>query len=247
MVVLDAHEEHGWVVEGCSNFRDVGGCRTESGATVRRGRLFRSDSLAAATEQDCDRLVRCGLRTVIDLRSTAERELTGVFRADGVRVEHVPLADLLAADAGRALWNNPSLVAQRYYALCVEGRHAVAEVLAVLTDPGAYPAVVHCTVGKDRTGVVMALMLRALGVDQAAVVSDYALSGAGALRLVQRLRRELDPEILEPYLPALLSAEPATIRGFLSLVDERFGSARGYFSEIDMDRALDDVTAALLD
>jgi hypothetical protein len=84
-------------------------------------------------------------------------------------------------------------------------------------------------------------------VDRTAVVSDYALSGAGALRLVQRLRREVDAEVLEPYLPALLSAEPATIRAFLRHVEECFGSARGYFSEIDMDSALGYLAAALLD
>ena len=244
--VLEVPAEPEWSLEGCCNFRDVGGYAAADASVVRKGTLFRSDSLAAASVGDTERLVRHGVRTVVDLRSDDERTLAGVFRAGGVRVEHIPLADLMAADAGREFWHAPERIAARYFGLCTEAADAVAEVVAVLTDPAAYPAVIHCSVGKDRTGVVVAIILRSLGVSPTDVVRDFARSAAGRLHLVQRLRQEMAPEELEPYLPALLAAEPATMRGFLGRVDDEFGSVPRYLASIDMESAVGYLRAALL-
>jgi hypothetical protein len=234
-------------LEGCCNFRDVGGHRTIDGGQIRSRRLFRSDSLAEASPTDCERLERVGLRTVIDLRDTGEAAFAGRYPGRVDTYHHLPLGNPMHDAPIR--WSDPMEVARRYYDLMVDGGDAIAEVFAVLTDPSTYPVVVHCSVGKDRTGIVIALVLSALGVADDDVAGDYAASGLGAARLVARLRARLGDEahLLEPALPVLLSAEPQSMRHFLGLVRDEHGSAHGYVESLGLASATGFVKAALVE
>jgi protein tyrosine/serine phosphatase len=233
--------------EGCCNFRDLGGFRA-CDTTIRSRRLFRSDSLASASAADRARFVELGLATVIDLRSPAEVELAGRYRDPAVRYHNVPFGDPIA-EASRVGWGDAGQVALHYLDLLHSSGDAVAEVLAILTDPSCYPAVVHCSVGKDRTGILVALLLSAVGVPDDDVVADYALSGMGAARLALRLRELCADNLtdLERFLPALLSAEPDTMRAFLAGVRAEFGSVAGYVASLGMSSAIDFVRVALLE
>jgi protein-tyrosine phosphatase len=234
-------------LEGCCNFRDVGGHRTIDGGRIRPRRLFRSDSLAEASPTDCELLERVGLRTVIDLRDTGEAAFAGRYPGRVDTYHHLPLGNPMHDAPIR--WSDPMEVARRYYDLMVDGGDAIAEVFAVLTDPSTYPVVVHCSVGKDRTGIVIALVLSALGVTDDDVAGDYAASGLGAARLVARLRARLGDEahLLEPALPVLLSAEPQSMRHFLGLVRDEHGSAHGYVESLGLASATGFVNAALVE
>ena len=160
---------------------------------------------------------------------------------------HLPLGN--PVNSSGMGWSDPEQVAMRYFELLLDGTDSIGETLAMLTDPAAYPAVVHCSVGKDRTGIVMALILSLLGVADHDIVADYALSGIGTARLVLRLRDELGDRFseLEPFLPVLLSAEPDSMRIFLARLRAEFGSVAGYVEDIGMASASEYLRAALLE
>ncbi len=196
MTVLDMQPERFWTLERCNNFRDLGGVRTGTGAALRDRRLFRSDSLAAASAGDRERLRHLGLVTVLDLRAEHEVALGGRYQDDRVTVHALPFGDLLEPATDWGAWNDSGYVAGRYLDLCSSARDSIMESIAILTDPAAYPAVIHCSLGKDRTGVFVALLLRALGVpardlhDEFDGVTGY-LRELGILSSVGHLRAAL--------------------------------------------------------
>lgn len=249
MVVLEQPTGQPVELEGCANFRDVGGLPTAHGASVRRRRLFRSNALVAATPRDRRRLRQLGVATVIDLRTDEELAWSDDVVAPGAVRHHVPLGDLLGTGDDWERWRDPAYVADRYFDLCRSDPASITEIFALLTDPATYPVVVQCSLGKDRTGVVIALVLRALGVPVRYIVEDYACSRYAAFRLVDTLRAQLDEQhcrALGPYLPALLAADPFAMLGFLERIDEEFGSITGYLRRLDIVGALPFLGAALL-
>lgn len=181
---------------------------------------------------------------MIDLRSGPElRPARAVAAANRL---HLPL-DNPQRGMGEDDWQNPHAVAQRYLELLLDGEDSVAELLAVLTDPASYPVAIHCSGGKDRTGIVVALLLALLGVSDDDIRADYALSGFGAARLVIALRPRVDdrPELVSRFLPALLSTRPDNIGCFLAALRVKFGSVEGYVAEIGMEPAIGYFRAAL--
>jgi protein tyrosine/serine phosphatase len=247
VVILEQPERH-LVLEGCCNFRDLGHYVAAGGSRLRRRRLFRSDSLATASATDRRLLTGLGLTTVIDLRSPGEVELGGRYSEPGPTMLHVPLGNPMHGMAA-VDWDDPHRVATHYLELLIDGSEAVAEVLAVLTDPSVYPAVIHCSVGKDRTGILVAVILSVLGVGDDDIVADYTLSGMGAARLALRLREHFAdrPGDLEPFLPALLSAHPETMRHLLGQLRDKFGSVEGYVDDIGLASAIGYLRAVLLE
>lgn len=213
------------VVSGAVNLRDVGGL--PAGASVtRHGVLFRSGNLAQLDEEGTRALGALGLRRIIDLR--ADDEISWApSRIDGLDVvtQRVPLflgsvESFFADDIG---------LDEMYRRLVEDSSAGVVEVVrGIVTDQ---PVLVHCTVGKDRTGVTVALTLAAAGVDLEAVVADYART-EGLLpewrnRRVLSLLRSMHPEAV--HLEDLATRSPAPVmRALLQGVDERYGSAADY-------------------
>ena len=236
-------------LEGCANFRDVGGLPTANGAVLQPGRLFRSNALIGATPADRDTLGRLGIATVIDLRSDDEVAWSDDVVAPGAARHHLALGDLLGTGDDWECWRDPVYVADRYFDLCRSGSASITEIFAVLTDPATYPVVVQCSLGKDRTGVVIALVLRAIGVPVRHIVEEYSRSRYAAFRMVDALRAQLDEEhcrALGPYLPALLAADPFTMLRFLGRIDDEFGSITGYLRHLDIVSVIPYIGAALL-
>jgi protein-tyrosine phosphatase len=214
--------------EGCVNFRDLGGYRTADGRMVAWRRLFRADGLNKLTAADRAQLLDLGLATVIDLRTLDEAEQRGSFPVDEVPVRYVglPLTDVLPATEDLPDWREAAYVATRYGAMVSEGGPVLTEAIAVLASGGSLPAVMHCSAGKDRTGVLSALVLAFLGVPDETIVEDYALSAAAMGRLLQRLKAEY-PEAadqVEKYAPAILHVVPETMEQFLASLLLEYGS-----------------------
>jgi protein-tyrosine phosphatase len=213
------------VVSGAVNLRDVGGL--PAGAQItRHGVLYRSGNLAQLDADGTRSLGALGLRRIIDLRADDE-VLHAPSRIDGLTVttQRVPLflgsvESFFAADIG---------LDEMYRRLVEDSSAGVVEVVrGILADQ---PVLVHCTVGKDRTGVTVALTLAAAGVDADAVVADYART-EGLLpewrnRRVVQLLRAMHPEAVN--LEDLATRSPAPVmRALLAEVDERYGSAADY-------------------
>lgn len=231
---------------GCLNARDLGGHLTALGVRIPAQRLFRADVVGAGPPGRTRPPTPTGLRTIVDLRSPAEVRV-GPPVCPGPIVHHLPL-DNPQRGMGTTDWQHPDTVAQRYLELLLDGEESIAELLAVLTDPVVYPVAIQCSGGKDRTGIVVAIVLALLGVDDRDIQADYALSGFGAARLVIALERHYgaQPDAVRRCVPALLSTDPANIGGFLDRLRVKFGSIDGYVTEIGMDAATRYLRSALL-
>jgi protein-tyrosine phosphatase len=216
------------VLEGAVNFRDVGGYATEDGRSVAWRRLFRSDGLSQLTEGDHAVIESLGLRTVIDLRSKSEVE-RGTFDTARVPLDyrHVPILEEVP-DA-EAFILAPGMLGAQYLDMARTSSHRLGTVLGYLAADGALPAVVHCTAGKDRTGLVIALLLRLLGVPEETVVEDYAVSGEAMVQLRAKLIDRY-PEGRETIEAAdeLFSADPGNLVGLLAMIGEEYGTVEDY-------------------
>lgn len=232
-------------LRGCFNFRDVGGYRTADGLSTRWRALFRSDGLHHLTSTDRKEVAALGPSSVIDLRTTDEVAAQGPARVRA-SVYHLPMADVLP---GRPCAAEPAQIAESYYDALVAGVETIREVFAILTDPASYPAVVCCPTGVDRTGIVTAVVLGALGVPDYLVISDFAASREAAIRRAGRMRFEHPSAVevdVDRFGPGLLGVVPEAIARFLDLVRAEHGSLTGYAKSIDMAGAVAYMRAALL-
>ena len=194
-------------LSGIKNARDLGGIPTDSGAVVRPLRLLRTARLHNATDEDRAWLASIGLRTVVDLRQPFEIRAWPDSLGD-LAVQTVNVAPSLDSEGTGTFF-------ELYLAWLDESGPAFADAVRALARPGALPALVHCTAGKDRTGVLVAMVLDVLGVGEKAIVADYMLSH-------ERLSADPGDVIYQHTITEDL------ITGSLAHVRERFGSAEGY-------------------
>lgn len=237
-------------LDGCFNFRDLGGYGAGPDRRVRPGRLFRSDGLHQLSPADVRRLEALGVTTVIDLRTDQELDAFGRAsdRLSLSAYHHLPLTTDLAAAVALLDDAEAASLARCYRHLAAVGAETIAEILAVLTDPSAYPAVVHCSAGKDRTGLVVAVILALLGVDHGVIADDYALSGPALQRMVDHLERR-DPGAAARVLqsaPALIAAPVDAMHAFLAGLSADHGSVQGYVDGLGVGSATAHLRRALL-
>lgn len=213
---------------GCYNFRDLGGYPTADGRRLRWRRLFRADGLSRLDEDDCRLMAGLGLATVIDLRTPLELDERGSFPRDRLEVEyhHLPLTDVLPPERDLARYGEPAFVSARYREMFRQGTPSLRRAVEVLAAPGALPAVFHCSAGKDRTGILAALVLGFLGVPEEVIVADYVLSADAMVRLMARLRAEYADvaDAVDRYAAAVVTVAPESMADFLaSLADDHGG------------------------
>jgi protein-tyrosine phosphatase len=220
-------------VEGLLNLRDLGGLPIETGGLTRHGRLLRSDALHSLTGAGLEALLALGVTTVVDLRTAAELEElpSPLLDVPGVHCVHAPIftnEDHFPADVITAA------DAYRWYVR--ELQTGMAAALSGIADSAAAPILVHCHAGKDRTGVVVALVLRLAGVGVEAIADDYALSGVQLAEVLARdwttaLDRGMDPVRAERLFTVNRQAMVETVER----IDSEHGGAAGYLRELGLD------------
>lgn len=221
--------------EGVTNFRDLGGYRTRDGGRLRWGRVFRADSLHGLTEADLALYERLGLRAVYDLRSESERNerpnpvsslqhtITG--RPQGSLPDY-----LIANGIGDA--DGEQLLETVYVGMLDHSAAQIGRLYEGLAGDGGLPAVFHCHAGKDRTGVVAALLLEALGVERADILDDYELTSRYRLRVHQEwtferlLKSGLAPEVAA----GVLSTPRWAMERALAHLDEHYGGIDAFLT-----------------
>ncbi len=238
-------------LDGCVNFRDLGGYRTRDGRRVRWRHLFRADGLNRLSGTDRDTLVELGVATVIDLRTVLEATERGRFPVDLVPVRYLdlPLTDVLPSPEELPSWREASYVSSRYVQMVTAGGPALSEALDALGTEGSLPAVFHCSAGKDRTGVLAALVLAFLGVPDETIVEDYVLSAAAMERLLDRLKAEYPDSVEEVlrFAPSILHVMPETMEEFLATVRSEFGGYAALERSLGVGEAMDRLRASVLE
>jgi protein-tyrosine phosphatase len=220
---------------GLQNFRDVGGTRTAAGGRIRAGVLYRSDAPHPGDPQPPGAVWPPA--TVIDLRSEAEALGEHPLAVAGSEVHSIPLM----AEAGivRLAAEPP----ERDDGMAGLYRRTLARVgpqfasVARLTAASSGPTLIHCTAGKDRTGLVVAVLLSAVGVDREEIVADYARTQANMPWVLERIAStpglEDGPELVRRVAerqPEILTAPPAAMEAALDALQES-GGARGWLTE----------------
>jgi protein-tyrosine phosphatase len=236
-----------WIdLDGAVNVRDLGALPTGDGQRTAAHRLLRGDNLQDLSPSDVKLLVQdIGVTTVVDLRSPTEVASEGpgpLTRVESVRHAYLSVlpergeatdaaAAALAIRRDGARSRYPGDMRAGYYLGYLEDRpdHVVAALRSVAQAPGA--ALVHCAAGKDRTGVVVALALSAVGVRRDAVVADYAATAErmdavlGRLRASRTYAADIDKSPADDHMP-----RAETITAFLDEVDWRYGGALRWLS-----------------
>ncbi len=222
------------VLAGASNFRDLGGYYTEDGRTVRWHRVFRSDALQDLTPEDIEALLARGIRNVFDLRSLHEVEAFGscALTEHGVSLHHVPMVRDVRDPGGmaaRLVGQEDHLEhARAYVDLLDNGRESIRLIFETLLDAPEDGLVFHCTGGRDRTGLVAALLLSMLRVPRKVIADDYALTTRYLSFPEHRIARlrEIYGDKLE--LKAIPPTHAEVMALTLAEIDARFGSPEAY-------------------
>lgn len=216
--------------EAAFNCRDLGGYRADDGRFVRWGVVYRSGSLHRLTTADLASAQRIGFRTVIDLRSSAELERSGRFRGIDVAFHHAPLFE---EDALPFKWAEPDdpepPLGEDYVAIAENGARALGSALGVIAEC-ENPVVFHCAAGKDRTGILAALLLSVLGIPDETIMEDYELTNRS---LADRLSWA---KVNDPEEAAEIAARPSwllrssgpVMKAFLESLRSRHGSIERY-------------------
>ena len=228
------------------NFRDAGGYMTYDGQHVRKGVLFRSDTIADLDGRDLKSLARLGLSSIFDLRHDGERAANPYRLPDAhdilvieLSVYYSPLdraesrRKILSGEVEEGHFRELLIDANRAFALDFTAEWS--ELLHRLAASGSHPVLIHCVDGKDRTGFAIALILRALGVPQETVMEDYLLSNEfletrtahlsflGSMGSLFRVSRR--------EIRSLLEVRPEYLESAFAAIDEHYGSFEAYLHE----------------
>ncbi|MEY4068754.1 MAG: tyrosine-protein phosphatase, partial [Actinobacteria bacterium] len=234
------------------NFRDLGGYPTADGRHTRWRTLFRADGLYRLTPEDARNVVGLGVRTVVDLRTDNEVRTRGTFPVDQhpVAFHHLPIIDATWGETAVLETDDAvEFLVWAYRQMLGEAAHRFADAMNLLASESVLPAVFHCAAGKDRTGILSALVLGVLGVDGEVIAADYGLTEQSMQRLVV-WAREHQPELAELYenMPArFAAADPAAMRVILADIKASHGSIEGYVRAIGVtDSSIASLRSALL-
>ncbi|MFN8377752.1 MAG: tyrosine-protein phosphatase [Anaerolineae bacterium] len=247
-------------LEGVANARDLGGYRTADGRRVRRGMIYRSGDLSAATDNDLERLQALDVQLIVDLRHDGETDVAPDRLPPGAAYVRLPFNESdsklkQVAEVVAHLSHMEEVLLHIYSGLVFDtGAPKLGALLRELaTDDRALPVLIHCSAGKDRTGITAAVLLSVLGVPDEAIYADYTLSNRYYSAFYEGTSRHAtfgwNLGLVTDDLHPLLLADPATLQAIFAHIRVRYGSIEGYLAECaDVDETtLDQLRARLLE
>jgi protein-tyrosine phosphatase len=221
--------------ETISNFRDLGGYQTKGGRMVAWRKVFRSSEVHHMTGDDLARLKgELKLTSVIDLRSDFEikRQGLGTLPQTGFKYHNISLMP----DGGDRAANERRYKSFKdmgplytYLIQQKEFREGLIKALEVMAGAGNLPLVFHCSAGKDRTGILAAIVLSILEVSDKDIIEDFALTGPYIEKLFKEIKNDPRRMRAATDLPGYFwRADPDSMALFLNFLKREYGSARGY-------------------
>ena len=246
-------------LKAIANFRDCGGAATSDGRRLRVGRVYRSGTLDDARSADLRVLRDLGLRTIIDLRAPREKKKTPP-QVDGTRRVDLPIEletrtrekiEPLMTQRGAAPLV-AGIMQQMYRELADEAWPQAGQLFKVLLNAEAYPVLIHCRAGKDRTGLMCALLQQAVGVKHEALVQDYLETNQHFGRLTPRMVRLLRifslGRVQIDNVRASLSAREEYLQAAFDQIECGHGGLTAYLAKCGVGaRELDTLRGLLVD
>jgi protein-tyrosine phosphatase len=222
-------------LDGGINFRDLGGNSVADGRRIKRGLLFRSGSLERLTEDDCTFLAGVPVRSVLDFRDADEVQAKPDILWSGADYHHFPANPLSnEVNANLEKLTSDTLAGFDAQAFMLElyrrlpfGNAAYKQLAQLLSNVDNGAIVQHCAVGKDRTGIGSALVLFALGADEATVVEDYLLTETTLATFREQMLDQLSIRLNASALGQfayVLSAREEFLMTALSCIRDQYGS-----------------------
>ena len=213
------------VWDGCVNVRDLGGLPLQGGGETTYGVVVRADSIRGLTERGWCALLDYGVVSAIDLRAPDE------LAADPPGDAPIPVTNVAVAPSNLD-W---STMRDGYLGVLESSHARLVEAMALLARAET-PVVVHCQGGRDRTGLVVALLLAAAGVDFDTIAADHALSDESWAPYLDAFYAAADTEQERERRRRITAPAGRTMAETLEEVDRRYGGVRRYLGEVDLDR-----------
>ncbi|MBC1232813.1 tyrosine-protein phosphatase [Listeria booriae] len=230
-------------LEGCFNFRDLGGYVNTAGKTVKWGKLYRSSLLTNITEKDKDTLEKLGLSWICDLRSTSEIAAKPTPALAHIKNRHIPIGTAKNESTESQKIDIPDdhrvyepLMGESYRVF-VQSKDGFREIFNDIIEKEEVPFLFHCTAGKDRTGVLGALLLKLLDVPENTILADYELTNQyadnilgemqGLVNAFSNSEKKIDLENFRP----MAEARPAYLEIAFDEMQKEYGSVDAYLEK----------------
>ena len=239
-MINDFAERH-HAFEGCFNFRDIGGYRTRDGGVVRWHRYYRGGRQDRMTSADLSRLASLGIKTQIDLRrpDEAAEQGRGPLPELGAKYENLAVIPEGGSDKLSKLVGDTAISGKRYLGYLEFGPEVWIKMFRLFANADDHPMLIHCTAGKDRTGVSTAFLLSVLGVERDIIEADYLLTNIDVERQVDFLESTVGlPDGVDRELMMHHAGVPETaMHDFLNGLEETYGGVLRYLTSIGIDEA----------
>jgi len=256
-------------LKGTTNTRDIGGYQTPDQRTLRWRQIIRSENLARLTAGDFQKLEEIGVKTVIDLRTDKEfKKEPTVWQGDNPpRIYHFPVGDSHNDwfNAQRKMMSKSKFTEKQALEHMVRGYRMFAEVgqpsfqkmMEIVLDPLNWPVLIHCSAGKDRAAVAVALIMEALAVDREIIMEDFMLTNeigrseekaailAKKSRSAGGRRGSARGPSADAWFP-IVGVQPEMLEAFYASIDEQHGSMDVFLTEMGVDQAARSALAASL-
>ena len=238
--MIDDYSNRHYPFEGCFNFRDIGGYKNQDGKSVKKGLYFRTGRQDRMTERDLAQLSDLKISTQIDLRKPDEVKDQGKGPLETMGANYINIAVIPegGSDQLSKLVGDTGISGKRYLGYLEFGPTSWLRLFGILAEQENLPVVLHCTAGKDRTGVSTAFLLSVLGVSRDVIEADYLLTNLDTERQADFIEKTSGyPEGYDRKSMITAAGVPEdAMSDFLDGVESKWGSVIEYLEKIGTSR-----------
>ena len=234
--MINDYSERHYSFEGCFNFRDIGGYLNQDGRRVKKGLYFRAGRQDRMTNKDLAQLSDLNISTQIDLRKQEEvlDQGRGPLEDMGAKYINISVIPEGGSEKLNKLVGDTGISGKRYLGYLEFGPTSWLRLFGILADEENLPVLLHCTAGKDRTGVSTAFLLSVLGVSRDIIEADYLLTNLDTERQADFIESTVGyPEGYNREKMISIAGVPKdAMKDFLDGVESKWGSVVEYLEKI---------------